>query len=173
MSTQERNKRNWRPNWRDTRREEAATRSREDRFAHLEQHFRNIGLSDGDEDDDLSLPGQVVANLSSQSFADPDDDWDNPKPVVDLRTLNFSLPGILCPFCRQNLMAQDVSGLLVCACTSNLKTKVPIHAIQRTIQDVVMQHNSACPSNQSPDYTMFKSRIVLTCDVCTLAVVVS
>lgn len=170
MSSQERYKRKGH-NWKDSRREEAMSKSREDRFAHLEQHFRNIDIQDlGDEDDDDT--DLLPVDLSAQSFADPDEDWDNPKPSVDLRTFNFSLPGILCPFCRQNLMAQDVTGLLLCPCSSTLKTTVPIHMIQQAVQNVVMQH-SACPSGQSPVYTMFKARIVLTCDHCTLAAVVS
>ena len=101
-----------------------------------------------------------------------EEDWDNPKPSVDLRTFNFSLPGILCPFCRKNLMDQDLTGLLICACSSSLRTGEPIQAIKHAIQEIVVRHN-ACPSNQSPDYTMFKSRIVLTCTVCALLAVVS
>lgn len=161
-------------NWRDSRREEAVSKRSDDRYQHLVQHFRNIDLqdlTDDETDGDLSLlPTQLQQSIAE--LAVTEEDWDNPKPVVDLRTFNFSLPGILCPFCRQNVMQQDVTGLLLCSCSSTLKTRVPIQVIKQAIQDVVLQHGT-CPSNQSPDYTMFKSHIVLTCTVCALVHVVS
>ena len=153
-------------NWRDARREQASSRSREERFMHLVNNFRGIDLRDDGEDEELDP-------AACGPFADPDEDWNNPKPVVDLRTFNFALPGILCPFCRQALMLQDEgSGQLSCSCSSVLETKTPITAIKQAVQEVVQQHAN-CPSQQSPDYTMFKSRIVLTCTVCQLLAVVS
>lgn len=164
-------------NWKEKRREEAANKVRDDRFMHLVHHLRKIDLQDinvGDSDEDSNsfLNGSGAMSGVAAGVVVEEEDWDNPKPSVDLRTFNFSLPGILCPFCRQNLMDQDMKGLLICSCTSTLKTGAPIQSIKQAIQEIVVQH-AACPSNQSPDYTMFKSRIVLTCTVCALLAVVS
>ena len=170
MSSQEKYKRKGH-NWRESRREEAVNKGKEDRYLHLIHHFRNIDLQDLDDGAGRGclIPAQAIPLTAVVA---EEEDWDNPKPVVDLRAFNFSLPGILCPFCRENLMHQDVTGLLICSCSSTLRTGVPIHLIKQAIQEIVLQHN-ACPSNQSPHYTIFKSGIVLTCTVCALAAVVS
>lgn len=160
-------------NWRESRQDEAAIKCKNDRYMHLIQHFRKIDLQDIDMNDGSDNDDEEVLRLiQNQSYFENDDDWDNPKPQIDLRAFNFSLPGILCPFCRNNLMSQDASGLLTCCCSSTLKTQTPITSIKEMIQGVVVAH-AACPSNQSPDYTMFKSRIVLTCSHCDLIQVVS
>ena len=125
---------------------------------------------------------------------DDADDWGDPtmvKPSVDLRCFNFHLPGILCPYCRSNMMVpvdrrertvmkegyglvrELVASHMSCFCGFELEVTKTSEDIKRNIISVLSEHEVICPSNQSPHYTLFSSNIVLSCDFCNLAQIVS
>ena len=165
-------------NWKDVQREESYNRSKDSRLQYIMDHFRKIDLKNFEEEDFQEDWGSMVfpirANNTPRCSVSSEDDWENPIPRVDLRTYNFTLPGILCPFCRDDLMKQDVNDKhLSCKCGGNLQCQTHIDEIKGRIEQTVGNHSSSCPSNQSPEYTMFKSNIVLTCSVCKMVQVVS
>ena len=166
---------------RNNHRDESHNKAKDARFQFIVDNFRKIEINPDDDSSNgfedfgtCQLQPQNINNTPICSVSSEDDDWDNPTPRVDMRTFNYDLPGILCPFCRENLMKQNVmDGQLKCNCGGSLECKIPIMLIKDKIRETVVFHSNACPSNRSPEYTMFKSHIVLTCHVCKLVEVVS
>lgn len=177
-------------------RESHECRARDSKSSILDR-FRNISLA-GEEDDSLSedlnvsevpMDGDSALNPST----DYADNWDDPtqdKPSVDLRQFNFQLPGILCPYCKGNLMGTvDQKGRLtvdadigtvtelvvshLCPCGFQLELNKTSDEIKQNIINVLGEHEVSCNSNQSPHYTLFSTNIVLSCNLCNLARIVS
>lgn len=102
-----------------------------------------------------------------------EDDWSDFKPSVDIRTLNFSLEGILCPYCRSNMMGYQnmrLYPLLVkysCPCGFQLESGKSSEGIKECMKGILGIHHERCP-DRTPHYSMFKSNIVMTCNACGL-----
>jgi len=155
-------------NWKQVQKDDALTKSKDSRYQYIMENFRKIDLN-GQEDEDQEVVPAMIPNTPRSSVTE-EDDWENHTPLVDLRTFNFDLPGILCPFCRDNLMQQDVqTGKLMCSCGGYLECQPPILDIRNLIREIVGRHSVSCPSNLSPDYSIFKTHIVLNCHVCKLS----
>lgn len=166
-------------------------RQHEQRYQYLMDKFRQIDINTLNTDSNESWPGggsgggfsedpivhhpsPSLEAVSSVIPCEPEDDWDNPKPDVDLRNYNFEVEGLLCPYCKDSVMGQDVmTRKLRCQkCTTYLETTAPLLEIKRQVWFLVQVHNQ-CPSNMSPDYSLFKDKIILTCHVCNLKQIVS
>lgn len=177
------------------------SRARDSKSSILDR-FRNISLSGSstnDESLDDDFGGSHVHEVQMggddpfNDATDDADDWDDPtrdKPSVDLRQFNFDLPGILCPFCKGYVMDMvhqkgrltvnadigTVTELIVshlCPCGFQLEANKTSDQIKKNIINVLHEHEVSCQSNQSPHYTLFSSNIVLSCDLCSLARIVS
>lgn len=183
-------------------RETHDSRARESKSSILDR-FRNISLTgSGNNDDSLDdgfdgishvpevdMDGEGGFNASTEDA----DDWNDPtrdKPSVDLRTFDYHLPGILCPYCKCNLMnTVDQKGRLtvredigtvtelvvshLCPCGFRLELNKTSTEVKQNIINVLTEHDVICSSNQSPHYTLFSSNIVLSCNMCHLARIVS
>lgn len=171
------------------------SRARDSRSSLLDK-FRNISLSAGDADEGVGNDsGLIEEQMNDDVFNNQEetDDWGDPtkdKPSVDLRQFNFQLPGILCPYCRANMMlTMDQKEKIVlkpglgnvveviashkCPCGFEIQVDKTSDQIKQNIKNVLVHHEAICLSNQSPHYTLFSSNIVLSCTVCNLAQIVS
>lgn len=175
------------------------SRLRDSRSSLLDK-FRNISLNGSREsqegvdlEDDMIDDHMSDDNVFVATQQEDADDWGDPskdKPSVDLRQFNFNLPGILCPYCRANMMntvdqkaklavranigaVTEYTASHVCPCGFELEVSKTCDQIKGNIMTVLSEHQLNCPSDQSPHYTLYSDNIVLSCNSCNLARIVS
>ena len=168
-------------------REEASNRQKEMRYQHLMDQFRKIDIREMEKgiDDQSVVCAEASGNMESDDSgcdwtgptsspaAPEEDDWTDYKPSIDIRTFNFNLEGILCPYCKASMMISEslrVDPPLVeykCQCGFLLKSKKCPDQIKAALYQVLQRHGLQCP-DRAPEYSMLKTRIVVVCSGCSL-----
>jgi hypothetical protein len=176
-------------------RREHDIRLKEKRYDLLLNSFRHISItgddsdvvwdtSYGDKSPEAAALSPVLHNGGGDVFEEDDvmnssdnaDDWGEVSaeviPKLDLRTINFMMQGLPCPYCKESVLALvTISGKtneLKCSCGFELKSCLNLAVMQSNLQNIVNQHASTCLSGNSPNYGMFGPKAMVSCDTCGL-----
>lgn len=176
-------------------------RAKEKRFELLLNQFRHISLETEEKgghwassDVDSGpfspngtafspFPGNSEEQIDEDTMqsSNNEDDWGEVSaeiiPKLDLRTLNLAMHGMPCPYCKENVLnhvsSRGNTNELKCACGFELKTMLNLDIMKLNLQSVVVEHSRACASGNSPNYSMFGPKAVVSCDTCGLNMVIN